>query len=115
MVEGVDIAIAISTTITMITNQLELPKLLIIVCTDLYSLYECLVKLRTTTEKRLIIDIIALCQSYERRELIEIRWINSQDNLADTITKPNLNKALENFITTNCLQVRVEGWVKRGE
>jgi hypothetical protein len=61
MVGGVDIAIAIGTTITMITDQLELPKLLIIVCTDSYSLYECLVKLGTTIEKRLMIDIIALC------------------------------------------------------
>jgi hypothetical protein len=66
-------AIAIGTTIAMITDQLELPKLPTIVCTDSYSLYDCLVKLRTTTEKRLIIDIIALCQSYEKRELMEIR------------------------------------------
>jgi hypothetical protein len=63
-------AIAIGTTITMITDQLKLPKLLIIVCTDLYSLYKCLVKLETTTKKRLIIDIIALRQLYKRRELI---------------------------------------------
>jgi hypothetical protein len=62
-----------------------------------------------------MIDIMALRQSYERRELIEIRWINSQDNLADAITKPNPNKALEKFITTNRLQVRMKGWVKRGE
>jgi hypothetical protein len=72
IVEGVDIAIVISTTITMITNQLKLPKLLIIVCTNSYSLYECFIKLGTTTEKRLIIDIIVLRQSYERRELMEI-------------------------------------------
>jgi len=32
----------------------------IVVYTDLYSLYEYLVKLRTTKEKRLIINIIAL-------------------------------------------------------
>jgi hypothetical protein len=73
IVGGVDIAIAISTTITIITNQLELPKLPTIVCTDSYSLYECLVKLRTITEKRLMIDIIALRQSYERKELMKIR------------------------------------------
>jgi hypothetical protein len=73
IVRGVNMAIAISTTIIMITDQLELPKLLTIVCTDLYSLYECLVKLETTTEKRLIIDIMALRQSYKRRELMKIR------------------------------------------
>jgi hypothetical protein len=115
MVGGVDMAIAISTTIKMITDQLGLSKVPTIVCTDSYSLYECLVKLGTTKEKRLMIDIMALRQSYERRELMEIRWINGQDNPADAMTKSNPNRALEKFITTNRLQVRVEGWVKRGE
>ena len=115
MVGGVDIAITINTTIKIITDQLGFPSIPIIVCTDSYSLYEYLVKLRTTKEKRLIIDIIAIRQSYKRRELQEIQWINSQDNPADAITKSNPNKALEKFLDTNCLQVRVEGWVKRGE
>jgi hypothetical protein len=73
MVGGVDIAIAINTTITMIMEQLGFKSIPIIVCTDLYSLYECLVKLGTTKEKRLMIDIMAIRQSYERRELQEIR------------------------------------------
>ncbi len=42
-------------------DKLDLPPIPIIVCTDSYSLYECLVKLGTTKEKRLIVDIIALC------------------------------------------------------
>ena len=66
IVGGVDMAIAIGTTLKMITDRLELPVIPIIVCTDSYSLYECLVKLSTTKEKRLIINIIALRQSYER-------------------------------------------------
>jgi hypothetical protein len=45
----------------------------IVVCTDSFSLYECLVKLGTTKEKRLMIDIMALRQLYERRKLYEIR------------------------------------------
>jgi hypothetical protein len=48
IVEGVNIAIVISTTIIIITDQLELLKLFTIVCTDLYLLYKCLVKLGTT-------------------------------------------------------------------
>jgi len=115
MVGGVDVAIAIGTTITMITDQLGYQKPPIIVCTDSYSLYECLVKLGTTKEKRLMIDIMALRQSYERRELQEIRWINGQDNPADAMTKSNCNKALQKFIDTNCLRIRVEGWVERKE
>ncbi|KAI1001022.1 hypothetical protein K3495_g7180 [Podosphaera aphanis] len=113
MVAGADIAYAISTTLKMITDQLKLPLIPTIVCTDSYSLYECLVKLGTTKEKRLMIDIMALRQSYERRELYEIRWINGSDNPADAMTKSNPNKALENPVNSNRLEVRVEGWVKR--
>ena len=109
IVGGVDIAIAIGNTLDMIADQLGISTIPIIVCTDSYSLYECLVKLGTTKEKRLMIDIIALRQLYKRRELFEIRWINGQDNLADAMTKANPNKALETFIDTNALSIRVEG------
>jgi len=60
MVGGVNIVIAIGTTLKIIIDRLELPVIPIIVYTNLYSLYKCLVKLSTTKEKRLIIDIIAL-------------------------------------------------------
>jgi hypothetical protein len=113
MVAGADVAFAIGSTLKMITEQLHLPAIPTIVCTDLYSLYECLVKLGTTKEKRLIIDIMAIRQLYERRELFEIRWINGLDNPADAMTKATPNKALETFINTNQIRVRVEGWVKR--
>jgi len=109
MVGGVDMAITINTTIKMITEQLGFSYTPIIVYTDSYSLYECLVKLGTTKEKRLMIDIMALRQSYEHREITEIRWINGKDNPADAMTKSTPNKALEKFIDSNQLNVRVEG------
>jgi hypothetical protein len=66
-------AVVINTTIRMIIEQLGFTRILIIVYTDLYSLYECLVKLGTTKEKRLMIDIMPIRQSYERRDLQGIR------------------------------------------
>jgi len=66
IVGGVNIAIAIGTTLKMIIDRLELPIIPTVIYTDLYSLYECLVKLGTIKEKRLIINIIALRQSYKR-------------------------------------------------
>ena len=72
MVGGVNIAIAINITIKIITRQLGFLYTLIIICTDLYLLYKCLVKLSTTKEKRLMINIIALRQLYKHREIIEI-------------------------------------------
>lgn len=76
MVHGIDIAIAICTTLNIITQRLNLNDIPTIICTDSFSLYECMVKLGTTKEKRLMIDIMAIRQPYERRELSEIRWIN---------------------------------------
>jgi hypothetical protein len=113
MVAGTDMSFAISSTLKMITKQLDLPPIPMIICIDLYSLYECLVKLGTTKEKRLMIDIMAIRQSYKRRELLEIRWINGLDNPADAMTKATPNKALETFVSTNQIRVRVEGWVRR--
>jgi hypothetical protein len=73
MVGRVDISFAISFTLTIIIKQLRFLIILIIVCTDSYSLYECLVKLGTIKKKRLMIDIMAIRKSYENRELFEIR------------------------------------------
>jgi hypothetical protein len=64
----------VNTTINMIIKQLgsEYTEILIVVCTDSYSLYKCLVKLGTTKEKRLMINIIGLRQLYKRREIAKI-------------------------------------------
>jgi hypothetical protein len=72
-----------------------------------------MVKLGTTKEKRLMIDIMAIRQSYECRELSEIRWINGVSNPADAMTKSNANSALQSLVSTNELNVKVQGWVQR--
>jgi hypothetical protein len=59
-----------------------------------------------------MIDIMALCQSYKRRELFEIQWINREDNPANTFTKAKPNTALQRFVNINKLSVQVDGWVK---
>ncbi|KDN61365.1 putative conserved hypothetical protein [Colletotrichum sublineola] len=109
MVAGADMAYAISTTIAVITNKLDFPTIPTVACTDSYSLYECLVTLGTTQEKWLMIDIMALRQSYERRELFEVQWVNGEDNPADAFTKSAPNKALEKIISTNNATIRMEG------
>lgn len=60
-----------------------------------------------------MIDIMSLRQSYERREIYEVRWINGNDNPADGMTKASPIKALERLIDSNELTVRVEGFVER--
>jgi hypothetical protein len=113
MVAGVDTAISLSITFARICQQLGIANFPVVVYIDSFSLYECLVKLGTTKEKRLMIDIMALRQSYERRELAEIRWIEGDSNPADAMTKATPNRALELMVSTNRLDIRIQGYVQR--
>jgi hypothetical protein len=44
----------------------------LILATDSKSLYDCLIRLNITIEKRLMIDVMTLRQFYERREMTEM-------------------------------------------
>jgi len=59
--------------IKLIVNKILNINLLLIMCIDLKSLYNCLIRLGTTQEKRLIIDVMCLWQAYERREIMEVK------------------------------------------
>ena len=73
----------------------------LVICTDFRFLYECLVKLKTTYEKWLMIDVMNLCQSYERREIIKIRWIDKNNNPIDSMTKTKTFSTLKTLIDSN--------------
>ena len=111
MVAGFDSGSAIHSTINSIL-QSEIP---LTVCTDSYSLYDCVTKLGTTAEKRLMIDIMGLRQSYERREITEVRWIDGNCNPADAMTKEKPGQALRQLVETNTLKLVTKGWVDRAE
>jgi hypothetical protein len=69
----------------------------------------------TQLESSTIVEAIlqmALRQSYERREIAEIRWINGKDNPSDAMTKASPNRALERFVNDE-LTIRMEGFVQR--
>ena len=73
IVAGIDMTISVSTTLNYIIEQLNLKPIPVVIYTDSFSLYEYIVKLGTTKEKRLMIDIMAIRQVYEHYELLEIR------------------------------------------
>jgi hypothetical protein len=74
--------IALKTTVERILKSPSIP---LVICTDSRSLYGCLVKLGTTIEKRLMVDIMCLRQSYEKREIAEVRWINGNTKIDASI------------------------------
>ncbi|KAI1000189.1 hypothetical protein K3495_g8009 [Podosphaera aphanis] len=91
-----DVACVLKHSLDKILNS----KIPIIICIDSFSLYECLVKLGTTHEKRLVIDIMAIRQAYERREIAEVIWIIGDSNPADAMTKHKPNDALKTKSST---------------
>jgi hypothetical protein len=68
MTHSFDIEIVIKRTLRRIFEI----NISLILCIDSKSLYDCLVRLRTTQKKRLMINVMSLRLSYERREIIEI-------------------------------------------
>ena len=84
----------------------------LVLYTDLKSLYNCLVKLGTTQEKRLMVDLIYLHQAYKQHKIIEVKWITSKDNPVDIMTKAKLYQALKTLINTNKLNLKVTEWVE---
>jgi hypothetical protein len=85
----------------------------LILLTNSKFLYDCLVKLDTIAEKRLMIDLMCLRQSYERREIAEIRWIDENINLADAMTKSKSCNALIKLIDINIIELKITEWVER--
>jgi hypothetical protein len=110
MTHAFDVGAVVKETIENIMKTDNLPMLL---CTDSKSLYKCLVKLGTTQEKRLMIDILCLRQSYERCEIAEVIWIDGKYNPADAMTKAHPCQALRDLIDNNRVNFRAAGWVER--
>ncbi len=97
-----------------LTKMLDIFISLILVI-DSKSLYDCLVRLEITVEKRLMMNVMILRQSYERREITEIKWIHESNNSVDSMTKSKSFSALKTIIDINRINLDTIEWVKRAK
>ena len=87
--------------------------LFMIVCINFKFLYECLIQLEIIQKKRFIIDIMCLKKIYEKREIIEIKWINEKNNSIYVMIKKNFCDILKRFINTNIISIKTSKWIER--
>jgi hypothetical protein len=59
-----------------------------------------------------MVDLMCLYQAYEQHEITEVKWISSEDNPADAMTKVKLCQALKTLINMNKLNLKVTEWVE---
>ncbi len=96
----------------ILTKMLNIIISLILVI-DSKFLYDCLVRLEITVEKRLMMNVITLRQFYERREITEIKWIHESNNFVDSMTKSKSFSALKTIIDINRINLDTIEWVKQ--
>lgn len=109
MANGFDLGAVLKTTLTNVMQQ----SISLLLCTDSKSLFDCIVKLGTTRETRLMINIMGLRQTYEKREVSEVKWIAEYNNPADNMTECRLSGALKLLIDSNVVNFSKMKWIIR--
>ncbi len=80
---------------------------------DNKSLFDIIVKASRTTERRLMIDVAACREAYEKNEIADIGYIQSQYNLADCMTKIMPPKQLLHVMESATLSHPIAQWIIR--
>ncbi len=109
MIHDFDVDSVLKTTFTKMLDAI----IFLILATNSKSLYDCLVRLRTTIEKRLMIDVMTLRQFYERRQIIEMKWVHEINNFVDFMIKSKSSSALKTLIDINQINLDIIEWVER--
>ncbi len=109
LVHDFDLDVVLKATLSAILDRF----VFLVLCTDFKSLYDCLVKLDTTQKKRLMIDVMSLRQSYERRKITKIKWIHDINNSIDFMIKSKGFTILKTLIDINTINMNINEWIER--
>ena len=81
--------------------------------TDSRSLFDVIVRNSNTSERRLMIDIKDVRESYESQKISNVGFVRSEDNPADAFTKSKHCDALESILRTGAIDLHVDEWIVR--
>ncbi len=104
-----DVGIALTAQLSAILRR----RVPLILLTDSKSLFDVISKGSRTSESRTLLDIAAAREGYRRREISNIGFVRSDQNLADGLTKTMTQAALPSVLSTGKLQITPEQWIIR--
>lgn len=81
--------------------------------TDSKGLFDIITKNSITSERRLMIDLLAARQAYSRMEISDIGLVHTHHNPADAFTKVGNCAALERLVEIGVIDHPVQQWVIR--
>lgn len=80
----------------------------LLLLTDSMSLFHLLIlKSTASIDKGLMIDVVALQETYGRNNITNVAWRQSQHNFADVFTKPGFSAPIESFKDFGSLDLHV--------
>ena len=110
LASGYDMGYAIAHTFSIILGR----KVDLRVFTDSRTLFDSIITFCSMTEKRLLIDIACLRQSYRNGDLANLGWIKGEHNVADALTKDKANNSLHDVLRNHKLHFEVQQWISDG-
>lgn len=81
---------------------------------DSHQLFDVMTKVSSTSERRLMIDVAALRESYNSFEIDQLVLLRGKMNIADALTKATPNCRLDTLLSTSLDDTVVEQWVECG-
>ena len=102
-----DDALALRSQLEEITKR-AVPMLLL---TNSKPLFEIISKGSRTSEKRIMLDILAARESHKLKEISNIGFVRSSSNLADVLTKGNMQEALFELLATGTHTAKCQLWI----
>ena len=105
LADGFDIGFMIKYDLQLLTGNV-IP---LIIMTDSLSLFDFITKATVTTEKRLMIDLNAVREAYQKHKIMDIGFIRSHFAL----TKMMTSHILEHMLLHSKIEHPVEQWIER--
>lgn len=85
----------------------------LVMLTDSKQMFDVITRASHTTEKRLMIDVAAAREAYNRGEISNVGLVRSEHNVVDGLTKPGFCAAVDRVLRTGMDPHPVAQWIIR--